>query len=139
MEYTSVQVSYSWFPGRCHICPRAAGLTSIIALEVTRIVVPFFTPERLFESDSNNGPSLGHSNLVSDEVYICSGHLLMISWWSPYLDKGPMPDFNIGPGNDLNSNRNVSPWRLFESDSNYGPLKAIPMLNCKHKLARKRT
>ena len=27
-------------------------------------------PRRLFESDSNNGPSPGHSNLVSDEVHI---------------------------------------------------------------------
>ena len=45
-------------------------------------------PGRLFESDSNNGPSLGHSNLVSDEVYICSSLLLMISWWLPYLAKG---------------------------------------------------
>ena len=31
MEYTSVQVSYLWFPGRCHIRPKAAGLTSIMA------------------------------------------------------------------------------------------------------------
>ena len=30
---------------------------------------PVLHPRRLFESDSNNGPSLGHSNLVSDEVY----------------------------------------------------------------------
>ena len=27
---------------------------------------------------SHNGPSLGHSNLVSNEVYICSGLLFMI-------------------------------------------------------------
>ena len=40
-EYTSVQVSYLWFPGGCHICPRAAGLTSIMAQEVNRIVTPF--------------------------------------------------------------------------------------------------
>ena len=31
IEYTSVHVSYLWFPGGCHICPRAAGLTSIMA------------------------------------------------------------------------------------------------------------
>ena len=31
---------------------------------------PVLAPRRLFESDSNNGPSPGHSNLVSDEVYI---------------------------------------------------------------------
>ena len=42
------------------------------------------TPWRLFESDSNNEPSPGHSNIVSDEVYVCSSLLLMISWWLPY-------------------------------------------------------
>ena len=31
IEYTSVHVSCLWFPGGCHICPRAAGLTSIMA------------------------------------------------------------------------------------------------------------
>ena len=31
---------------------------------------PVLAPRRLFESDSNNGPSPGHSNLVSDEVRI---------------------------------------------------------------------
>ena len=30
MEYTSVHVSDVWFPGGCHISPRAAGLTSIM-------------------------------------------------------------------------------------------------------------
>ena len=44
-----------------------------------------------------------------------------------------MPDFNNGPGNDLNSRRSLNPERLFESDSNNGPPQAIPMLNCKHK------
>ena len=51
---TSVHVSYLWFPGRGHIWWRAAGLTSIMVSEVTRIVVP--CPPRLWESDSNNGP-----------------------------------------------------------------------------------
>ena len=37
-------------------------------------------PLRLFESDSNNDPSPGHPNLVSDEVYICSSLLFMIFW-----------------------------------------------------------
>ena len=69
MEDTPVQVSYLWIPGGCHICPRAAGLTSIMAQQVTRIVAPF-CPRRLFESNLNNGPSPGHSNLVSGEVYI---------------------------------------------------------------------
>ena len=63
---TSVHISYLWFPGRCHIWPRTAGLTSIMASEVTRIVAPFCPPRRLFQSDSNNGPSPGHFNLVSD-------------------------------------------------------------------------
>ena len=44
IEYTSVHVSYLWFPGGCHICLRAAGPTSIMAQEVTRIVVPFWPP-----------------------------------------------------------------------------------------------
>ena len=63
---------------------------------------PVLAPWRSFDSDSNNGPSLGHSNLVSNEVYICSGLLLMVSWWLPYLVKGPTPDFNSGPGNNSN-------------------------------------
>ena len=100
MEYISVQVSYLWFPGGCYICPRAADLTSIMVWEVTRIVALFW-PQRLFQSDSNNGPSLGHSNFVSDEVFICLSPPLMISWWLPYLAEGPMPDFNNGPENDL--------------------------------------
>ena len=65
---TSVHVSYLWFPGRCHIWPRAAGLISIMASEVTQIVAPFCPPQRLFKSDSNNGPSPSHLNLVSDRA-----------------------------------------------------------------------
>ena len=61
---------------------------------------PVLYPRRLFKSNSNNGPSLGHSNLVSDEVYICSGLLFMIFWWllwpSGQVAKCPMPDFNKG-------------------------------------------
>ena len=34
---------------------------------------PILGPRRLFKSNLNNDPSLGHSNLVSNEVYICSG------------------------------------------------------------------
>ena len=40
-EDIHVQVSYLLIPGGCHICPRAAGLTSIMAKEVTRIVAPY--------------------------------------------------------------------------------------------------
>ena len=61
---------------------------------------PVLAPWHLFESDSNNGPSPGYSNLVSDEVYIRSGLLLMVSWWVPYLPKGCRPDFNNGLGGD---------------------------------------
>ena len=43
-----------------------------------------------------------------------------------YLAKGPMPDFNNGPGNDLNSSRSLVPRRLFETDLNNGPSQAIP-------------
>ena len=40
---------------------------------------PVLAPQRSFESDSNNGPSLGHPNLVSDEVYFRSSLLVTIS------------------------------------------------------------
>ena len=50
---------------------------------------PILAPWLLFESDSNNGPSPSHSNLVSVEVYICSGILLRVSWLLPYVTKGP--------------------------------------------------
>ena len=76
---------------------------------------------RLFESDTNNDLSPGHSNLVSDEVYICSSLLVMISWWLPYLAKGPMPDFNSGPENDSNSGCILALQRLFESNLNSSP------------------
>ena len=88
-------------------------------------MAPFWV-RRLFKSNSNNGLSLGHSNLVSNEVYICSGPLFMISWWSLHLAKGPMPDFNNGPGNDLNSSHSLAPRRLFETEVNNDPPQAIP-------------
>ena len=50
---------------------------------------PILAPQRLFEPDSNNGPSPGHSNLVSDEVCICSRLPLMISWLLPYWPRAP--------------------------------------------------
>ena len=85
-------------------------------------------PWRLCECYSDNGPSLGHSNLVSDEVYICASLLLMISWWLPYLAKGSMPDFNSCPGSDSNSGFILALQRLFESNLNNSPPKAIPIL-----------
>ena len=37
-----------------------------------------------------------------------------------------MPDFNYGPGNDLNSSRSLVPRRLFETDVNNDPPQANP-------------
>ena len=37
-----------------------------------------------------------------------------------------MPDFNNGPGNDLNSTRSLAPHHLFETNVNNDPPKAIP-------------
>ena len=82
---------------------------------------PILAPWRLFESDSNNGPSPSHSNLVLDEIYICLGLLLMVFWLLPYLAKGPTPDFNNGPGNDSNIGCILALQRLFESNLNYSP------------------
>ena len=90
-------------------------------------IVSIFWPRRLFESDSNNCPSMGHSNFVSDKVYICSDLPFLISWWLPYLAKGPMLDFNNGPGTDLNSIRSLASQRLFETYLNNAP-QAIPTL-----------
>ena len=46
-------------------------------------------------------------------------------WWG---NKGPRPDFNNGPGNNLNSNRSLDPRRLFETDLN-NARQAIPALS----------
>ena len=60
----------------------------------------------------------------------------MVSWWVPYLAKGCRPDFNNGPGGDSNSG-------LILFNGVYSSLtriialpQAIPMMNCKHALAR---
>ena len=37
-----------------------------------------------------------------------------------------MPDFNNGPGNDLNSTCSLAPRRLFETNVNNDPPQAIP-------------
>ena len=59
MEETSARVFHLWSHGGCHIWPRAPGLISIMAQGITRGP----QPQRLFESNSNNGPSMGQSNL----------------------------------------------------------------------------
>ena len=82
---------------------------------------PILAPWRLFESDSNNGPSPSHPNLVSDEVYICSGLLLMVSWLLPYLAEDLTSDFNSGTGNDSNIGCILALQRLFESNLNNSP------------------
>ena len=56
MEDTPVQVSHLWSPGGSNICPRASGLTLIMAQGITQIVAAF-GPQRLFDSNSNNDPS----------------------------------------------------------------------------------
>ena len=39
-----------------------------------------------------------------------------------------MPDFNNGPGNDLNGSRSLAPRRLFETDVNDDPPTPFPTL-----------
>ena len=114
MEHVYVQVSCLWFLGGYHFWLTATGL------EVTRIVAPF-SPQCLFKSDSNNGPSPGHFNLVSNGVTSVQVFYFMVSWQVPYLAKGCRPDFNNGLGADLNSGPNLTPRHLFTSNLNNGP------------------
>ena len=67
------------------------------------------TQRRLFETDVNNDPPQANPNPVSDGEYICSGLLLMVFWWVPYLSKGRMSDVNNGPGGDSNSGLILAP------------------------------
>ena len=71
--------------------------------------------QRLFESNLNNSPSPSHSNLVSGSIYICSGFLLMVSWFVPYLPKGCRPDFNISLGGGSNSGPVLPPPGVYLS------------------------
>ena len=66
-------------------------------------------PRRLFENDVINDPPQAIPNPVSDGEYICSGLLLMVFWWVPYLFEGRMSDVNNGPGGDSNSGPNLAP------------------------------
>ena len=59
---TSVHVSYLWFPGGCHTWPTAAGLTSIMASEVTRIVAPSLAPGVYLSLTRIMAPPPGHYN-----------------------------------------------------------------------------
>ena len=87
MEYTFVYVLYLWFPGGCHL-PRDCRSDFNNGLRGDSNSGPVLPPpRRLFEPDSNNGPSPGHSNLVSDKVYIS----VQVSYlWFP----GGYNDFN---------------------------------------------
>ena len=88
----------------------------------------------LFKPDSNNGPSPGHSNFV---CYSCSGLLLMLFWQVPYLGKGHRPDFNNSPGGYSNNGRILTSGVYSNLTRIMAPPQAIPILNCKHELARK--
>ena len=77
--------------------------------------------QRLIESDLNNGPSPSHSNLVSDGVYICSGLLLMVSWYVPYLPKAAGLTSVMAQEMTGIVAPFCPPPRLFESDSNNAP------------------
>ena len=64
--------------------------------------IRILTHRHLFVSDSNNGPSPGFCNLGEMKDTPFSGLPLMVSWWVQYLVKCPRPDFNNGPGDNLN-------------------------------------
>ena len=129
---TSVHVSYLWFPGRCHIWPRAAGLTSIMASEVTLKVAPLWPP----------GVYLSPTRIMPHAISILCQmelHLLM----------SPTYGFLAGAisGQGLTSimasevTRIVAPFwppGVYLSLTRImAPPQAIPILNCKHELAQK--
>ena len=100
---TSVHTSYLWFPGRCHIWPRTAGLTSIMASELTRIVTPFCPPPAVYSSLTRiTAPPQAISILCQMELHLFTspsyGFLA-----GAILAKGCRPDFNNGLRGDSNS------------------------------------
>ena len=52
----------------------------------------------------------------------------MISWWVPYLAKGPRPDFNNCPWDNLNSGRILAPSVYSNLTKIMAPLQVIPVL-----------
>ena len=61
----------------------------------------------------------------------CSGLLLVVSWWLPYLTKDPTPDFSSGPGNDSDISCTLALQHLFKSNlSVIVPPQAIPAILC---------
>ena len=105
-------------------------------LGVTRIVAPFWPPSVYLSPTQIMAPPLALYQMKYTSVQVPNYDF---SWWLPCLIMGPTPDFNNGPGNDLNSSYSLNSRRLFESDSNNCPPQAIAMPNYKHNLAQKRT
>ena len=66
------------------------------------------TPRCLFESDSNNGLLPSHSNLsqMEDILFRSPTYGLLVG---AILAKCPKPDFNNGPGDNLNSGCILAP------------------------------
>ena len=93
---------------------------------MTRIV-PTFWPQHLFQFNSNNDPSPGHSSLGSDGRYTCSSLPLMV-FWVPYLNKGYMPEFNNGLGGDSNSGPVLAPVVYLSPTRIMAPPRATPVL-----------
>ena len=62
------------------MCPRAACLMSIMAQQVTRIVVPF-SPRHLFESNSNSGP------ILAPGVYLNLTRIMALPWAIPESER----------------------------------------------------
>ena len=85
------------------------------------------TYRRLFVSDSNNGPSPGLCNLgqMKDTAVQVP---LMVSWWVQYLAKCPRPDFNNGPGDNLNSGCILAPSVYSSLIRFMSSRQAIPIL-----------
>ena len=116
MEDISVQVSYLWSPGGCHISTRAPGLILTIVHVIIWIVAAFW-PTGVYSSPTQIMAPLQVIPVLSNGRYTFSGLPLMISSWVQYLAKGPGPDFNKGPEDNSNSGHILAPaiiWVQFE-------------------------
>ena len=80
----------------------------------------------LFETDINNDPPQAIPNPVSDGEYSCSGLLLMVFWWVPYLSKDSMSDINNGRAGDPNSGPIFAPSVYLSLTPIMAPPWAIP-------------
>ena len=82
--------------------------------------VPTYWPLHFFNSNWNNGPSPGHSNIRSDGRCTSSSLPFMV-WWVRYLNKRLRPEFNNGPEMTWIVATVWSPLHLFETDLYNGP------------------